>query len=61
MIANLAILHGFTNSVIFFRNAFYHEDGLKAWVISWVMVSIPVLYMMEIREDEKRRHETRRF
>eukprot|EP00026_Physarum_polycephalum_P006722 Phypoly_transcript_06773.p1 GENE.Phypoly_transcript_06773~~Phypoly_transcript_06773.p1 ORF type:complete len:556 (+),score=47.78 Phypoly_transcript_06773:236-1669(+) len=61
MIANLAILHGFTNSGIFFERAFLHGEGLTTFLCSWVMVSIPVLYMLEIREGEKRRNATRRF
>jgi D-alanyl-lipoteichoic acid acyltransferase DltB (MBOAT superfamily) len=61
MIANLAILHGFTNSVLFLQNAFVHENGVVTFLVSWLMVSVPVLYMMEIRAGETRRNEARRF
>jgi len=61
MLANLAILHGFSDSLLFLHLAFMEGNGVKTFVVSWLVVSFPVLWMLEIRESEKRSNSAKRF
>ncbi|EGG22709.1 membrane bound O-acyl transferase family protein [Cavenderia fasciculata] len=61
MVANLAILHGFENSILFIRLAFFNEGGLQAFLLSYIWLFAGIMFMMEIREQEKRSKETKPF
>ncbi|KYQ90287.1 membrane bound O-acyl transferase family protein [Tieghemostelium lacteum] len=61
MVANLAILHGFENSKIFIANAFFHQEGLKSFIIAYCWLFTGIQVMIEIREGEKRSKEVKPF
>lgn len=61
MVANLAILHGFTNSVTFVKNAFFSEGGLTAFIFAYCWLYCGIQVMIEIRESEKRSKEVKPF
>ncbi|GAM17035.1 hypothetical protein SAMD00019534_002100 [Acytostelium subglobosum LB1] len=61
MVANLAILHGFENSILFIKNAFFIEGGPLAFVIAYCWLYTGIAAMFEIREGEKRSKEIKPF
>ncbi|EGC31081.1 hypothetical protein DICPUDRAFT_157122 [Dictyostelium purpureum] len=61
MVANLAILHGFENSIIFIKNAFFSEGGFVAFIFAYGWLWCGIMMMMEIRESEKRSKEIKPF
>eukprot|EP01132_Coremiostelium_polycephalum_P009730 gene9730-11949_t len=61
MVANLAILHGFENSVLFIRNAFFEEGGFNAFIFAYCWLFCGIMVMIEIRESEKRSKDVKPF
>ncbi|GAM17403.1 hypothetical protein SAMD00019534_005780 [Acytostelium subglobosum LB1] len=54
MIANLAILHGFANSILFIKLCFFGEGGLRTFIFSYVWLFSGISLMIEQREHESR-------
>jgi len=61
MVANLAILHGFADSVVFIWNAFFAPGGFQTFLLAYTWLFFGVVVMQEIRETEKRHDSTKRF
>eukprot|EP01133_Synstelium_polycarpum_P004295 gene4295-5016_t len=60
-VANLAILHGFENSILFIKNAFFGEGGLTSFIFAYGWLYNGIVMMVEIREEEKRKKEIKPF
>jgi len=61
MVANLAILHGFTNTPIFIERAFFVPGGFTTFVVAFIWLYCGCAVMIEIREGEKRLNQAKRF
>ncbi|EAL63159.1 membrane bound O-acyl transferase family protein [Dictyostelium discoideum AX4] len=61
MVANLAILHGFENSIIFIHNAFFVPGGPTAFILAYSWLFCGIMVMIELRESEKRSKEIKPF
>jgi hypothetical protein len=61
MLANLAILHGFTDTPIFLQKAFFSEDGFTTFIGGSIWLYCGVMYMLEIRENESKANEIKKF
>jgi hypothetical protein len=72
MIANLAILLGFEDSFLFLQRAFLLPDeaggeggigggGTVCFFFAWFTLYVGVMLMQEIRAEEERRSQSKKF
>jgi len=61
MLSNLAILHGFKDTPIFLKRAFFGEGGFLTFVGASIWLFSGVQIMLEVREGEKRNHQIKKF
>jgi len=61
MVANLAILHGFEYTPVFVERAFFSEKGFQLFLCGFGWLFCGVCIMLEIRNNEKRRNDMKKF